>query len=207
MKLPGFTAEASVYITARHYYAGTASVADYGGVYPAQQTCPPWCVGICEHACRTDGESQAVCTKLCQYDCGAYGTGAVVSCGSCVNNVQTCTLCGGDTVTRSCGTSVVCAPGLTNCGGTCKNLSLDSFNCGACGQTCSGGMICTGGGCACPPGLTNCGGTCANLATDPMNCGACGANCGAGFSCGCGGTWCCPTGTTCVPVFTWKFCI
>ena len=159
MNLPGFNAEASVYTTTRRYYAGTASVADYGSVYPAQQTCPTWCVAACEGGCRGDGLSQKYCAKLCQYDCGAYGTGTPVSCGPCVGNLQTCTLCGGDTVTRGCsGTSVVCAPGLTNCGGTCKNLSFDSSNCGGCGIRCTSGICCEGacGGTLCPDGMTCC---------------------------------------------------
>jgi hypothetical protein len=157
MKLPGFNAAASVYTTTRHYYAGMASVVDYGGVYPAQQACPSWCVDGCEHACRTDGGSQKTCAKLCQYDCGAYGTGTPVSCGPCVGNLQTCTLCGGDTVTRGC-TSVVCGPGLTNCGGTCADLDNGPVFCGACGSKCLAGTFCClgtkpGGGC-CPNGAS-----------------------------------------------------
>jgi len=176
MKLPSFNAEASVYTTTRHYYAGMASVEDYGGVYPAQGACPQWCIQGCETACRADGESKQYCAKLCQFDCGAYGTGAVVSCGACVGSVQTCTLCGGVMVARSC-TSVVCAPGLTNCGGTCGNLSSDSSNCGSCGTVCATGFCCGGvcglgcGSFCCQgsgPGSTCCPGTpFGNVCCDP----------------------------------------
>jgi hypothetical protein len=111
MKFPGFNAEASVYTTTRHYYAGMATVADSGSVYAAaQQACPPWCVEACEHGCRADGLSQGACATLCYRDCSAYGGGQPVSCGPCVDNVQTCTLCGGATATRSCG-SVSCGNG------------------------------------------------------------------------------------------------
>ncbi len=164
MKLPGFNAEASVYTTTRHYYAGTASVADYGGVYPAQQVCPPWCVAACKGGCRGDGLSQTYCAKLCQYDCGAYGTGTPVSCGPCVGNLQTCTLCGGDSVTRGC-TSLVCDPGLTNCGGTCADLTSNPSNCGACGNSCATGFCCDGTcGTDCGGGICCQGGVCCNTA-------------------------------------------
>ncbi len=41
----------------------------------------------------------------------------------------------------------ICAPGLTNCGGTCVDLSAHAGNCGACGNSCPLGGICQGGVC------------------------------------------------------------
>ncbi|MDH3595176.1 MAG: MopE-related protein, partial [Rhodospirillales bacterium] len=43
---------------------------------------------------------------------------------------------------------VACAPGETNCAGTCVDLQTDESNCGTCGNVCVGGEICVGGVCA-----------------------------------------------------------
>ena len=146
MKLPGFNGEASVYTSARHYYAGTATVADNGSVYPAQQTCPPWCVEACEHGCRADGLSQNFCAKLCQSDCGAYGTAKPVSCGACVDNMQACTLCGGAQVTRGCG-SLPCGDGFCPLSDQC----CDGNTC------CPADAICCHDGHGCCPAGQQCG--------------------------------------------------
>lgn len=48
------------------------------------------------------------------------------------------------------------------CGGTCVDLMTERLHCGACGNACSNGMICTAGACACPSGTSlDCGGACA----------------------------------------------
>jgi hypothetical protein len=60
------------------------------------------------------------------------------------------------------------------------NTQSDPNNCGACGNACQAGQVCTGGVCGCGPGQTLCGGTCVNTLNDPLNCGACGTSCGAG---------------------------
>jgi hypothetical protein len=137
MNMPGFHAEASVYRTRAPYYGGATRVQDSRSIYPAQQDfCPPWCMYNCMHGCRADGLSESQCGELCSLDCGAYGTGKPLSCGPCVNNVQTCTYCGGYTDTRSCG--------LVSCGG----------------QLCSPGAQCCGPHCCppfcCPPGTHCC---------------------------------------------------
>ena len=92
---------------------------------------------------------------------------------------------------------LVCDAGLTDCGGTCVDLTSDNNNCGACGAACGEGMYCnsfsecdpSGGGgtttTACAPGLTECDGACVDLQNDPNNCGACGTVCPSG-QCGLG---------------------
>ncbi len=142
MKLPGFNAEASIYTSARRYYAGTATVAVNGRVYPAQQKCPPECVEACEHACRADGLSPGTCGALCYRDCGAYGSGR---CGPCVDNVQTCWACGRGTYTVSCESvpcgSGSCPPNDQCCDGTTccpadATCCHDGHGCCPAGQQC-----------------------------------------------------------------------
>jgi hypothetical protein len=62
-------------------------------------------------------------------------------------------------------------------------------NCGACGNACPAGSVCSMGQCSlsCQQGLTNCNGKCSDLQQDDANCGACGTACGAGTVCS-GGT-------------------
>jgi hypothetical protein len=145
MKLPGFSAEVSLYTTARHYYAGMAIAEGRGVVSAAQKFCPPSCIQACEHACRADGLSAGACATLCNRDCNAYTSGQILGCGPCVNNIQTCTVCGGGQTTRACG-SVQCGAGscpLPNqcCdGNTCcpSNATCchDGHGCCAAGQDC-----------------------------------------------------------------------
>lgn len=72
-------------------------------------------------------------------------------------------------------------PASTCCSGVCRNLSIDNFNCGQCGNTCAGGTTCNSGGC-CQSGLTYCSGTCTLLGTN-TNCSSCGDVCVGGQSC------------------------
>jgi hypothetical protein len=145
MKLPGFNAEASVYTTTRRYYAGMATAAGSGVAAAAQKDCPPRCIEACEHGCRADGLSPGDCGSLCQRDCSAYTAGQLLGCGPCVDNVQTCTVCGGGQTTIACG-SVPCGNGscpLPNqcCdGNTCcpadATCCHDGHGCCPAGQQC-----------------------------------------------------------------------
>lgn len=103
-------------------------------------------------------------------------------------------------ISDSATVNVVCTAGLTDCGGSCKNLSTDLQNCGACGYnisplnccsgiaadllndpnhcggcntSCGGGRICNNGRCACPAGETVCDDTCTDTQTDTKHCGGC----------------------------------
>jgi hypothetical protein len=70
------------------------------------------------------------------------------------------------------GTSKACfVKGMTNCDGTCVNLSINNGNCGSCGHICSGLTA------------TCCGGGCTSLKTDESNCGTCGHKCSIGSTC------------------------
>jgi hypothetical protein len=78
-----------------------------------------------------------------------------------------------------------CLAGSTRCGSTCVNLSSDQLNCGACGNGCDPGMVCSLGACAasCAVGLEDCSGACSDLSIDPAHCGGCATPCDAGDVC------------------------
>jgi hypothetical protein len=88
---------------------------------------------------------------------------------------------------------VSCQAGLTDCDGTCRDLTGDPANCGACDAACDPGQVCASGGCvlSCQSGLDDCGGSCRDLQTDPAHCGDCATQCAAGTSCVAGS--CSPT--------------
>ncbi len=90
---------------------------------------------------------------------------------------------GTDTLPGDGGT---CGPGQVACGTGCATLALDPLNCGACGNACAPGEVCSSGTCAdtCAPPLMRCGDTCVDPAHDPSNCGKCGVTCVPGEVCG-----------------------
>jgi hypothetical protein len=167
MRLPGLTAESSLYRSTGRYHVtwsggsnapvsasitmvnrsqGVRPVPNSSAIPAAQQACPPSCVATCEHGCRADGLSPGSCATLCERDCSAYSSGQTVSCGPCVNNSQTCTLCGGATVTRGCGLvscgSGACPFNFQCCDGTtcCPQDAQccgDGHGCCAAGQECA----------------------------------------------------------------------
>ena len=77
-----------------------------------------------------------------------------------------------------------CQHGETFCSSVCTDTTIDSSNCGGCGNTCNtaGGESCIGGTCGCASG-THCGTTCVDTTTDQNNCGGCGTVCSA-ITCG-----------------------
>jgi hypothetical protein len=72
---------------------------------------------------------------------------------------------------------VVCNPGTNACGAGCADFTSDKRNCGACGNACIAGQICSNSTCVCQKGSVLCDGQCAVLQTDPRNCGKCGNRC------------------------------
>ena len=96
-------------------------------------------------------------------------------------------LCGAQDSLNSIGSSggVSCPAGLTDCSGSCKDLTTDEGNCGECDSACSAGYLCVDSNCvlSCQAGLTACSGTCTNTLSDPANCGECNSACAAGYLC------------------------
>lgn len=79
----------------------------------------------------------------------------------------------------ACATETTCPAGESACGGQCVPLATDPLNCGACGNACGPGGVCSASACDCGPGTTRCGTTCAALSSDPAHCGACETACSA----------------------------
>jgi hypothetical protein len=176
---------------------GTCNATCYGGYtdcpgasyrcYTNTSSDPLHC-GSCTNACGANErcisgvctacpEGQTMCSGYCvdtqtdQYNCGAcnrycYSSG--------YNQVSSCV--GGSCVAK-------CYSGYLDCNGVASDgcetyASTDRLNCGACGNACLPGQICTAGTCStCTGGSSVCGNTCLSLSTDPSNCGACGRRC------------------------------
>ena len=82
------------------------------------------------------------------------------------------------------GTDSTCAPGLTDCSGTCVDIFSDHGNCGACGNECEAFEVCADGSCSleCPEGKIACSGSCVDILSAINNCGRCGNVCTAGMN-------------------------
>src|SRR5436190_8501530 len=70
----------------------------------------------------------------------------------------------------------LCQGGQIACGPTCVDPASDMRNCGACGNVCAAGSVCSSGRCgtSCGPGLDACAGGCFDLKSAVGHCGACG---------------------------------
>jgi hypothetical protein len=66
-----------------------------------------------------------------------------------------------------------CQGDATVCGATCVSTKSDNLNCGACGNACAAGTVCSNGSCqvTCAAGLMDCGGGCIDPSTDRAHCG------------------------------------
>jgi stigma-specific protein Stig1 len=163
MRMPGFTAEATIYRSTNTYQAAWASAEAAGSGVDPMQVIPmlPVDGGICTpfcDLCESDVTSPTGCSHTCTAkNCNEFKT----SCHPCSNPCE----------------------GGQFCGGFCKDTSSDPKNCGACGNVCPPGVTCQNGTCGCPPGQTICNGICTDTSSNSSNCGACGNACRAGEIC------------------------
>src|SRR5258708_2493817 len=94
------------------------------------------CGKPCPFNCGTDSDCPAfhICYQhaFCQMQCDNLVCG-----GACVDSFHACgscsMQCAAGQVCGRTGCETACETGLTNCSGSCDNLALDQFNCGACG--------------------------------------------------------------------------
>jgi hypothetical protein len=132
---------------------------------------------------------------LCSGHCTSLATDAA-NCGACGHSCAKGESCSGG----SCSCDATTCGGAswegkrsagTTCGNACVDLASDPANCGACGNACAGGLLCTtndAGNAECASdclgtGQTACGRACVNLQTHRWNCGACGRACGSKECC------------------------
>ena len=144
--------------------------------------------GACGAPCAPAPNTSVVCTAgACVYTCkpgfahcrGRAADGCEVNTAADSSNCGACgKVCPAG---RGCsGGACVCTPGLTDCFGTCTNVSSDPNHCGRCGLGCvsvlhpdgNGGFttqaaVCNRGQCGLTP----------DPQTDPQNCGAIGHVC------------------------------
>jgi hypothetical protein len=125
----------------------------------------------------------------------ACGTGERCLGGACVDEaVDPTTLPDLPDVPADAGTDAgsdagACSPPYVDCGTAgetlCVNILSNPEHCGGCGDSCSGGLVCSAGDCAleCDPGLENCDGACVDLDTDRDHCSACHVPCGLSYVC------------------------
>lgn len=142
---------------------------------PAGYTCNN---GTCMAPTCSDGVKNGTETDI---DCGG-------NCPPCANSRTCVTHTDCQSGLCSAGVCSTCPTGQTVCNGTCRTLSRDVNNCGACGTVCpsfaNGTSACVNGVCTgtCNTGFANCNGNAGdgcetNIASSISNCGACGNVC------------------------------
>ncbi len=164
--------------------------------------------GSCGNACAS-GEvcSDGACGLTCAADLTTCGGTTDVDAGT--GDAGTGDAGTGDAGTGDAGTSDAGTGDAGTGGGApyCADLTTDRDNCGACGNVCADGYICSASTCvlSCALGQADCSDTCVDLQTDDGNCGTCGTACPSGQVCSggtcnatCGGGTPTLCGTSCV---------
>ena len=133
--------------------------------------------------------------RLCNDRCTSLATDPA-NCGACGHSCAAGESCNGG----ACSCDATACSGAswegkrsagTVCDNACVDLASDPANCGACGNACAAGLVCTtsdGGSTSCASacagtGQAVCGHACVNLQTHRWNCGACGRSCGSKECC------------------------
>jgi len=140
-----------------------------------------------EMCCPEMGANLCIDTQSNPSHCGACGTQCRLANATAACAAGRCTV-------------GMCNAGSGNCdmsddNGCETELQTSPTHCGACGNACPMGQVCTAGMCACPAGQTLCAGRCVSTQTDNAHCGACNNACPAGQSC-MAGACVCPMGLT-----------
>jgi hypothetical protein len=89
-----------------------------------------------------------------------YWAGASQHAGGAITPAQNSCTCTSPQCTWSCPTGPNCPPGFTDCGGACKDLNFDFYNCGSCGHRCPENETCDEGKCVCIGNFHLCDGKC-----------------------------------------------
>jgi len=167
---------------------------------PAETLCVAQCVNLKANAtfcgsCNTQCKQGELCVAGA---CLAADTCPVTlpdsnQQGGCTNRSSDPTCCGPDC--SRCGAETVCVDGAGPngeaacvapekcgskiCGGSCTSTFNDPLNCGACGQACKPGEVCSAGTCAatCATNLTQCCGKCVDITSNGAHCGGCDPSC------------------------------
>ena len=158
-------------------------------------------VALAATSCKSDdGQECTPGTLDCECHVGECFGDLVCAAGVCVpDEIASSTDTGGemgttssgddvDTTTTSSSTSDTttsstetggCAPGLTDCGGACVDLSSDIDNCGSCGKVCDMNIASEGGCVAgtCAPAYSECFAIPAPAQTCDQICGSMGKTC------------------------------
>jgi hypothetical protein len=148
---PGTTVEADAGVDASETDGGTTVIdasADVvtDGNCSTDADCPPDEVcdgGRCAPLSGSDASIDAGSTDGATSVCGDGVCSGGEDCSSCPIDCGACSGDAGDAAADA----IACAAGETDCSGICTDLTSDSSNCGACGESCTAGDSCSEGRC------------------------------------------------------------
>jgi hypothetical protein len=114
------------------------------------------CETPCALVCASDSEcvrqgalpgyyclNNTVCMQDC-YKCGGSCVDTFANCGECGKSCATGEVCS----QGSCVATPGCAPGFSDCNGSCYDLAKDRVHCGACDHTCPRDQACVNNSCS-----------------------------------------------------------